>query len=280
MSRIWEDQLNAQLYEEYAQQFPMYLQLGQTLVALAEPLRPGTTVLDLACGTGIVTEQLVARLMAKSTVVGIDFSTAMLAIAKRKLPDATFYEARAEHIAQILSSASVDIAVCNSAFWQMQARPVLEGLNQVLKPGGRFLFNLPMQSDSDERTSPNLEKIMQRIAQEEYDYVPHQRPLHNANSGGRRQWAPMYGTLEDVIAFLEDMPLSVRSYQTTVEIEHTAQDSYAFLRIPIMSDFLLAGLDYPTRMEILERAYQRFDKTHRVLAQWRYYVMEKTEETR
>ncbi|GLV55770.1 hypothetical protein KDH_26140 [Dictyobacter sp. S3.2.2.5] len=125
MSITWEDQLNAQLYEEYAQQFSMYRQLGQTLVALAEPLRAGITVLDLACGTGIVTTQFAERLGTEGAIIGIDFSEAMLALARRKLPGRLFYYSRDEHVASVLPEESVDIAVCSSAFWQMQARPVL-----------------------------------------------------------------------------------------------------------------------------------------------------------
>src|SRR5258708_13331146 len=121
MPITWEDRLNAQIYEAYAQQFPMYRQLGQALVEQAEPLRPGVTVLDLACGTGIVTAQFASRLLTEGTVIGVDFSAAMLAIARQKLPDVTFYQARTEHIARVLPEASVDIAVCSSAFWQMQS---------------------------------------------------------------------------------------------------------------------------------------------------------------
>jgi len=276
MPITWEDRLNAQLYEAYAQQFPMYRQLGQALVAQAEPLKPGVTVLDLACGTGIVTAQFASRLLTEGTVIGVDFSAAMLAIARQKLPDVTFYQARTEHIARVLPEASIDIAVCSSAFWQMQARPVLEGLNQVLRPGGRFIFNLPLRRRvTGERTSPQLARLMQQIAQEEYGYVPPQPPPQNAKAGGKPQRVPMYGTLEEVIAFLEDMPLSLHSSQTTIEVEQTAQSSYAFSRIPIMTASPLAGLDYPTRMEILEKAYHSFDKRYQTTAYWCYYVMEK-----
>lgn len=275
MPDTWEDPLNAQIYEAYAQQFPMYRQLGETLLALAEPLRPDVTVLDLACGTGIVTAQFAARLMTEGTVIGVDFSAAMLAIARQKLPDVAFYQAKAEQIADVLPEASVDIAVCNSAFWQMRARPVLEGLNQVLKPGGRFIFNLPWRRAAVKTSSSQLAGLMQRLAQEEYDYIPPPRSPQKPPTEGKRQRAPMYGTLEETLALLEDMPLALRSYQTTIEIVHTAQSAYAFEHIPVMTTFALPGLDYPLRMEILKKAYQRLDKIHSTMTLWRYYVMEK-----
>ena len=271
MSSVWEDQLNAQFYEEYAQQFPMYRQLGEKLVELAGPFQPGMTVLDLACGTGVVTAQFVEKMGTAGTVIGVDLSASMLAIARRKLPEVTFYQAQTEHLAELLPAVSVDLAVCSSAFWQMQARPVLEGLNQVLKPGGRFLFNLPMSGQS----APQLAVLMRQIAHEEYGYVPAPRPVQEANAEKKPQKAPRYGTREEVVAFLEDMPLTLRSSQTTIEIEHSAQSSYAFNRMPVMTSFPLAGLDYSLRLEILEKAYQRMDKTSTSTNCWCYYVMER-----
>lgn len=255
----------------------MYRQLGQVLIDLTEPLKPGVTVLDLACGTGVVTTQLVTRLGTEGTVIGVDLSEAMLAIARHKLPDTTFYQARAEHLAEVLPEASIDIVVCNSAFWQMQARPVLEGLKQVLKPGGRFIFNLPMHRSRDEMTSPHLMALARQIAQEEYGYVAPERQSQRVHGERKHQYAPMYGTLEDALVFLKDMPLSLHSFQTTIEIEHSAQSTYAFHRIPVMTTYPLAGLDYPLRMEILDKAYRRFAKMYRSSVAWRYYVMAKAD---
>ena len=53
----------------------------------------GAHVLDVATGTGAVAEELLAR---GCTVVGIDQSTAMLAVARKRLPGVPLYEARAE----------------------------------------------------------------------------------------------------------------------------------------------------------------------------------------
>ena len=274
MSSNWENQLNAQLYEEYTQRFPMYHHLGKVLVDLTEPLTSGTTVLDLACGTGIVTVQLAERLKLHGTVIGVDFSAAMLAIAQRKLPNKKFYRAKAEQIADVLPKASVDIAVCNSAFWQMHARAVLMSLKQVLKPGGRFIFNLPMSRAIDKRTLPQLTFHMQRIAREEYGYVSAQHRSQSVTIKGKRQTVPIYSTFEEVSTFLEDMSLSLHSSPVTLEIEHTSESLYAFNRIPVMTASSLTGLDYALRVEILEKAYHCLDKTFRTTALWRYFVLE------
>ena len=53
----------------------------------------GAHVLDVATGTGAVAEELLAR---GCTVVGIDQSAAMLAVARKRLPGVPLHEARAE----------------------------------------------------------------------------------------------------------------------------------------------------------------------------------------
>src|SRR5471030_72940 len=57
--------------------------------------RSGMRVLDVACGTGISMEPLVARGI---TLVGIDNSTEMLKAAKRRVPSATLAHGRAEEL--------------------------------------------------------------------------------------------------------------------------------------------------------------------------------------
>src|SRR5262245_43562361 len=56
---------------------------------------PGLKALDLRCGQGNVSEALISR---GCRVVGADFSRAMLALARRRAPHATFVEADAQDL--------------------------------------------------------------------------------------------------------------------------------------------------------------------------------------
>jgi hypothetical protein len=49
MSSMWSNEQNALLYHQYAQTYPLYRQGAQQLLSLA-PIRPGMTIVDLACG--------------------------------------------------------------------------------------------------------------------------------------------------------------------------------------------------------------------------------------
>lgn len=95
-------------------------------------------VLDVACGTGdMVVELLRTRHAASLQVTGVDLSEEMLAIAKRKAPQAEYRLADAEHLP--FGDASFDAVTC--AFGVRNFVHLEQGLGEmvrVLKPGGRM----------------------------------------------------------------------------------------------------------------------------------------------
>jgi ubiquinone/menaquinone biosynthesis C-methylase UbiE len=99
-----------------------------------------SSVLEIACGTGRVTRQLRKALPASVKLVATDFSSDMLAIAKREI-DNKGIEFHTEN-AQDLSFAdnSFDLVVCQ--FGMMFLPDKAKGFSEVfrvLKPGGKFL---------------------------------------------------------------------------------------------------------------------------------------------
>jgi demethylmenaquinone methyltransferase/2-methoxy-6-polyprenyl-1,4-benzoquinol methylase len=97
-------------------------------------------VLDVACGTGdMVVELLRTRYAASLQVTGVDLSEEMLAIAKRKAPQAEYRLADAEHLP--FGDASFDAVTC--AFGVRNFVHLEQGLSEmlrVLKPGGRMVI--------------------------------------------------------------------------------------------------------------------------------------------
>jgi cyclopropane fatty-acyl-phospholipid synthase-like methyltransferase len=59
---------------------PRKEQLLQNLLSLSG-LKPGMQVLDIGCGTGVITEKIAA--LTQNDVIGIDVSPAMIALAKK-----------------------------------------------------------------------------------------------------------------------------------------------------------------------------------------------------
>ncbi|GLW27978.1 class I SAM-dependent methyltransferase [Actinoplanes regularis] len=99
------------------------------------------TVVDVACGTGIVTTRLAG---SGRTVLGIDRTPAMLSRAATRLPGGV---ARADATALPLKAASVDAVV---VIWLLHllpdAAPVIAEAARVLRPGGVLITTV----DKDE----------------------------------------------------------------------------------------------------------------------------------
>jgi demethylmenaquinone methyltransferase/2-methoxy-6-polyprenyl-1,4-benzoquinol methylase len=95
---------------------------------------PGTTVLDVATGTGAVAREL--RAQKGCTVVGLDQSPQMLAEARRRLPtDVKLVEARAEQLP--FPDAAFDALTFTYLLRYVDdPAAVLRELARVVRPGG------------------------------------------------------------------------------------------------------------------------------------------------
>jgi ubiquinone/menaquinone biosynthesis C-methylase UbiE len=93
---------------------------------------PRGAALDAACGTGRHAEHL--RSLGYE-VVGVDATEAMLAVARAKVPDATFRQGRLQALP--VDDTSVDVVTCSLALTHVDdLDPVLAEFARVLRPGG------------------------------------------------------------------------------------------------------------------------------------------------
>ena len=105
-------------------------------------LVPGERVLDVACGTGLVSAAAAQAVGARGSVLGTDLSGAMVEAAARRARDAALHPLRfarmdAEEIE--LPDASVDVVLCALGLMYLPdpARALRE-MRRVLRPGGRL----------------------------------------------------------------------------------------------------------------------------------------------
>lgn len=106
--------------------------------ALAVNGREGLEILDVGCGTGILSLELAAR---GHRVTGIDFAPAMLALARQKAAqahaDIRFEEGDAE--ALHFPPLSFDLAITRHVLWTLpHPEAAIDEWIRVLRPGGRI----------------------------------------------------------------------------------------------------------------------------------------------
>ncbi len=131
----WSD---ASIAATYASDFAKASEMAIPAMIDAVNVRQGDEVLDLCCGHGIVAEALVAT---GARVLGLDFSPAMLDMARSRVPSANFTEGDAMNLpfdAGRFDAVTVGFGiphVPDPAAAMVEAR-------RVLKSGGRFAYSV------------------------------------------------------------------------------------------------------------------------------------------
>jgi len=103
-----------------------------------------TSVLDLACGTGVVTKALAQNTQPEGKVFALDINSQMLALAKQKCEQWTssisFIEGSAHQID--ISNNSIDIVVCQQGFQFFPDKKLAaKEIYKILKPRGKAIIS-------------------------------------------------------------------------------------------------------------------------------------------
>jgi SAM-dependent methyltransferase len=136
-------QLTAQAAEAYEELFvPAFFAQWAPSLLDATGVRAGQRVLDVACGTGVVARLAAERVGAAGSVVGVDLSEAMLAVARRLRPDLEWRRGDAGNLP--CDSADFDVVVSQMAM-MFFPDPVatLRELRRVVRPHGTIGVLVP-----------------------------------------------------------------------------------------------------------------------------------------
>lgn len=118
--------------------------MANDLMAVAN-LQPGERVLDVACGTGVVTQLAARQVGTTGSVAGLDINPGMLAVAASATPSDLsigWHEANAESMP--FPDRSFDVVLCQMALQFMPGKlAALRQMRRVLDAGGRVVLNMP-----------------------------------------------------------------------------------------------------------------------------------------
>jgi trans-aconitate 2-methyltransferase len=144
---------NAEQYHEISN--PMFAMAMPVLDRL--PLRGDELVLDVGCGSGLVTAKLAERVPA-GRVVAIDMSVNMLATARDYLqPFATGVHYVLADAASLPFNGAADAIFSTATFhWVLDHEALFSSLFQALRPGGRLVAQCG--------GGPNIERLHDRAA--------------------------------------------------------------------------------------------------------------------
>ena len=108
-------------------------------------LQSGERVLDVACGTGVVTRLAAERVGAEGAVSGLDVNPGMLAVARSETPpdiSVAWYEASAESMP--LPDEAFDVVLCQMGLQFVPDKlAALREMRRVLHAGGRVFVTVP-----------------------------------------------------------------------------------------------------------------------------------------
>jgi SAM-dependent methyltransferase len=252
-SDSWGEEDNARRYDAFARRYPMYRDTSRDLITLAR-LSADARVLDLACGTGATSREILAVLGPGGRVTGADKSAAMLAVAADSVADprVSWIQAHAEDV-HLHVAGPVDAVVCNSAIWQTDLPATTAAVRNVLAAGGRFAFNvgagfLGQRDDPNfPGDQPSPPSVMREIAEQDYAWRP-------PTAASRRRRSPL--SQESICRCLDDAGFEIERVEEFTYAQG-ADAAWAWLSIPVFTKDMLPGLPYEDRMRVLAKTYAR-----------------------
>ena len=118
--------------------------LAEDLVRQAN-IQPGERVLDVACGTGIVTRLAAQKAGPSGTITGLDINPGMLEVARSVVSTGIpvdWHEAGAEKMP--LPDENYDVILCQVSLQFVEDKPAaLSEMHRVLATPGRVYINVP-----------------------------------------------------------------------------------------------------------------------------------------
>ena len=113
----------------------------------------GQSVLDVACGTGVVARAAAERVGPNGGVVGVDLNQAMLTVAERVCPGIELRQADVTDLP--FEAATFDVVLCQMALMFFPDRvAAIREMGRVVKPQGTVVIMVPSSLDAQPAYRP------------------------------------------------------------------------------------------------------------------------------
>lgn len=255
-------------YLRYAAQSPVYLGSAESVVRLGD-IRARQVVVDLACGTGVVTQQLLRTPFALTLkVVALDFSSEMLAAAQQsiKATNVEFHKEQAENLHLVVTKA--DRVLCNAAFWQLDCDSVLSAVRAILQPDGLVVFSVPGEDILRYRPADELRRENYVV------WMLIDELMRRGFSTGETTNA-LRPPRRDLLKAIYHGGFRIRALED-VQCEVTADDYLRFAQIPIMGRRLGSSPTYDL-YDVIEHVRAKVLPMNIAVppVKWRIFVLER-----
>jgi ubiquinone/menaquinone biosynthesis C-methylase UbiE len=106
-------------------------------------LQPGERVLDVACGSGVLTRAALAAVGPQGEAVGCDVSAGMVAVAQATSIGCHFVRTDAQAVGEVLPADHFDVVLCGLGLMYMpDPEASLAAMVGCLRPGGRLVVSV------------------------------------------------------------------------------------------------------------------------------------------
>lgn len=136
-SRMIKDDYNL-LAPFYDENFSNHIGLHSQELVRRMNIRNGASVLDLACGTGVITAELNKYIGQNGRLVAVDYSGGMIKVAKKKIGgNIEFIEGDIIKIIDTFQNDYYDYVTCGWAICYLSPQKILRKIRRILKQEGK-----------------------------------------------------------------------------------------------------------------------------------------------
>lgn len=126
-------------YEEFF--VPAIFDQWPPVMIAAAAVSEGEDVLDVGCGTGVLTRELTQHVGATGSATGFDLSESMLGVARDRCPDATFKQGNVIELP--FDDQSFDVVISSfMLMFVLDPEKALSEMARVLKTDGRLVVSV------------------------------------------------------------------------------------------------------------------------------------------